>query len=115
SARMRERVHPTVGAWDGAGARVRRARRPRGKSWTVDTATPGGIAAPGSHRRRTGHGGGLLDPAGGAQALAPRFGSGRQPPGPARRCTGLALQPGPGDGVCPELWIVPRLVVSPTS
>src|SRR5262249_9743113 len=65
-ARLRACVHPTVGAWDGAGARVPRARRPRGKSWTVDTATPGGIAAPGSHPRRTGHGGGLLDPAGGA-------------------------------------------------
>ena len=35
-------------------ARVRRASRPRGKSWTVDAAAPRGIAAPGIHRRRTG-------------------------------------------------------------
>src|SRR5512133_1247915 len=34
-ARMRERVHPAVGARDVAGARVRRTSRHRGKSWTV--------------------------------------------------------------------------------
>ena len=28
---LRERVHPTVGAWDGAGARVRRPGRHRGQ------------------------------------------------------------------------------------
>src|SRR6476646_2005881 len=111
SARMRERVHPAVGAWDGAGGRVRRASRPRGKSWTVDAATPGGIAAPGSHWRRTGPGGGLLDPASGAHALAPHFGSGRKPPGSARRCTGLALQCGPCDDDGAVLWIVTGLVV----
>src|SRR6476661_9649181 len=46
-ARMRERVHPAVGARDVAVAGVRRAGRHRGKSWAVDEATLRGIAAPG--------------------------------------------------------------------
>src|SRR5438309_9222673 len=37
-ARVRKHFHPAVGARDLAGAGVRRARRLRGKSWTVDDA-----------------------------------------------------------------------------
>ena len=62
-------------------------------------------------RRRTGRCGGLLGPAGHAQALASRFGSGREPHRSARQCTGLALQCGPCDGVGPDFWTVTGLVV----
>ena len=43
--------------------------------------------------------------------LPPEFGSGREPHGSARQCTGLALQCGPCDGVGPDLWTVTGLVV----
>ena len=54
---------------------------------------------------------GLLGPAGRAQALASRFGSGREPPRNTRQCTGLAVQCGPCDGVGPGFWTVTGLVV----
>ena len=54
---------------------------------------------------------GLLGPAGRAQALAPEFGSGREPPRSTRQCTGLAVQCGPCDGVGPGFWTVTGLVV----
>src|SRR4029453_19473810 len=76
-----------------------------------DEAAPRGIAAPGTQRRRTGRCVGLLGPAGYAQALAPQFGSGREPHGSARQCTGLALQCGPCDGVGLDFWTVTGLVV----
>src|SRR5207237_3557215 len=82
-----------------------------GRSWTVDEAAPRGIAAPGIQWRRTGCCGGLLGPAGYAQALAPRFSSGREPHSSAHQCTGLALQCGPCDGVGPDLWTVTGVVV----
>jgi hypothetical protein len=92
-ARMRERVHPAVGARDLAGAGVRRAGRHRGKSWTVDEAAPRGIAAPGIQRRRTGHCGELLGPAGCAQALTPpirfRLGTSWQCPSMYRSCSSV--------------------------
>ena len=70
-ARLRERLHPAVGAWDVPGARVRRAGRHRRQSWTVDAAAPRGIAAPRIQRRRTGRCGELLGPAGRTRLLPP--------------------------------------------
>ena len=110
-ARLRERLHPAVGAWDVPGARVRRAGRHRRQSWTVDAAAPRGIAAPRIQRRRTGRCGELLGPAGRAQAPSPQCGSGRGPHGRTRQRAGLALQCGPCDGVGTDLWTVTGLVV----